>query len=304
MKNKKTIHNKEIYKEIQKRLDAEKHELIVPEASEEDLDRQKEMNKELETTKKTSKEIQDLQTEADDEDIKRAQDLNKELETTKKHADDLEKAGQDGSLAEKIAHKVKERLEEEEDLMKENISSDTKKYMLDKKLDFEGIKKLEKQMVEVSRILKDLQYHGGSPLSSKAAKAGNALGEVTYIFRQMLRDIDNDRLDKEFETGTYESKVREELSLEQKKVERFLKAIAKEFDYSIQDAANFVKSTISKMGLKETFKEQKTNNHSNPVNEAAKKKLVSLINNIALKEGISKKEATIRVVKSLKESKQ
>jgi len=255
MKNKKTIHNKEIYKEIQKRLDAEKHELIVPEASEEDLDRQKEMNKELETTKKTSKEIQDLQTEADDEDIKRAQDLNKELETTKKHADDLEKAGQDGSLAEKIAHKVKERLEEEEDLMKENISSDTKKYMLDKKLDFEGIKKLEKQMVEVSRILKDLQYHGGSPLSSKAAKAGNALGEVTYIFRQMLRDIDNDRLDKEFETGTYESK-----SL--------------------------------------------TNNHSNPVNETAKKKLVDLINSIALKEGISKKEATIRVVKALKESKQ
>ena len=52
-----------------------------------------------------------------------------------------------------------------------------------------------------------------------------------------------------------ETDVNEELSLEQKKVERFLKAIAKEFDYSIQDAANFVKSTISQMGLKESVNE-------------------------------------------------
>ena len=88
-------------------------------------------------------------------------------------------------------------------LVKENLSQDTRAYMLDKKLDFEGIKKLEKQMVEVSRILQDLEKNGGDPLSSKAAKAGNALGEVTYIFRQMLRDIDNDRISKEFETGTY-----------------------------------------------------------------------------------------------------
>ena len=123
MNKKKTIHKKEIHKEIKKRLDAEMHELIVPEASEEDIDRQKEMNKELETTKKTSKEIQDLQTEADDEDIKIAQDLNKELETTKKHADDLQKAGEDGSLAEKIAHKVKEKLEKE--TMKEDKKEST-----------------------------------------------------------------------------------------------------------------------------------------------------------------------------------
>ncbi len=52
-----------------------------------------------------------------------------------------------------------------------------------------------------------------------------------------------------------ETDVNEELSLEQKKVERFLKAIAKEFDYSIQDAANFVKSTISQMGLNESLEE-------------------------------------------------
>ena len=62
-----------------------------------------------------------------------------------------------------------------------------------------------------------------------------------------------------------ETDVNEELSLEQKKVERFLKAIAKEFDYSIQDAANFVKSTISQMGLKESLgeasKEEETEFH-------------------------------------------
>jgi len=62
-----------------------------------------------------------------------------------------------------------------------------------------------------------------------------------------------------------ETDVNEELSLEQKKVERFLKAIAKEFDYSIQDAANFVKSTISQMGLEESLgeatKEEETEFH-------------------------------------------
>ena len=55
--------------------------------------------------------------------------------------------------------------------------------------------------------------------------------------------------------------------------------------------------------VKEDNTESLTNNHSNPVTEAAKKKLVSRINSIALKEGISKKEATIKAIKALKESK-
>lgn len=38
------------------------------------------------------------------------------------------------------------------------------------------------------------------------------------------------------------------LSQEQKMVETFLKRVAKEFDYSIEDAARFVKDTIKKMG--------------------------------------------------------
>ena len=167
-------------------------------------------------------------------------------------------------------------------------------------------------MVEVSRILKDLQYHGGSPLSSKAAKAGNALGEVTYIFRQMLRDIDNDRLDKEFETGTYESKVSEELDLVHvydkngKKIIGTGQVVHSEKPNPSHVIVQFDRELIKSFPRDRVkpVKEQKTNNHSNPVTEAAKKKLVGLINNIALKEGISKKEATIKVVKALKESKQ
>ena len=188
-------------------------------------------------------------------------------------------------------------------LVKENLSQDTRAYMLDKKLDFEGIKKLEKQMVEVSRILQDLEKNGGDPLSSKAAKAGNALGEVTYIFRQMLRDIDNDRISKEFETGTYESKVNEQLEPKLGGTKRIINQIKRALKdkqpiYTLSSSAqDFYRKN------KEMFNEQKTNNHSNPVTEAAKKKLVDRINNIALKEGISRKEATIRVVKALKESK-
>lgn len=44
-------------------------------------------------------------------------------------------------------------------------------------------------------------------------------------------------------------KEQKELSQEQKKVERFIKSIAKEFGYSEKDAASFIKSTITKLGL-------------------------------------------------------
>ena len=92
----------------------------LEEASEEDVENQKKMNQELEKTK----ELRDkLQTEADAEDVKRAQDLNKELETTKKHADDLTKASAASPIAEKIAQKVKERLEEEDDRMKDSLGT-------------------------------------------------------------------------------------------------------------------------------------------------------------------------------------
>ena len=179
------------------------------------------------------------------------------------------------------------------------------------KLDFEGVKKLEKHMVEVSRILKDLEKNGGDPLSSKAAKAYNALGEVSYIFRKMLRDIDNDRLNKEFETGTYESKVSEELDLVHvydkngKKIIGTGQIVHSEKPNPSHVIVQFDRELIKSFPRDRVkpVNEQKTNNHSNPVTEAAKKKLVSRINSIALKEGISKKEATIKAIKSLQESK-
>jgi hypothetical protein len=54
-----------------------------------------------------------------------------------------------------------------------------------------------------------------------------------------------------------ESVVNEALSKEQKMVETFLNKIAKEFDYSIQDAVRFVKETISKMRLDESVVTEK-----------------------------------------------
>ena len=426
---------KEVYNKMKDKLDKEMQELIVPEASEEDVERQKEMNKELDTTLDTQKQISDLQKEASDEDVERQEKMKDAVDATTDSIEKATDASEKSDVAEKIAHKVRERLNKEsleegkkestadikqrikdlvqklkdqndhlypegakdlaidmikkmdikeeatdlkvgdrviydktgeefevievntdrlvtgrdrqgeqkilttrhiskideikealesmgtadEDTMKyllqdigreelvnfekqfvvmfdlltdirydgseqlskgaseisqrihnfitifrqalkgnpvikEAISSDTRKYMLDKKLDYDKVKAIEKQFTEVARVLKDLEKNGGDPLSPKSTKAYNALVSVSYIFRQMLRDIDDDRISKEFETGTYESK-----SL--------------------------------------------TNNHSNPVLEAAKKKLVDRINSIALKEGISKKEATIMAIKALQESK-
>ena len=57
------LSQEEVYDEIERRLGGEMQELIVPEASEEDVERQKEMNKELDTTLDTQKQINDLQKE-------------------------------------------------------------------------------------------------------------------------------------------------------------------------------------------------------------------------------------------------
>jgi hypothetical protein len=70
---------------------------ILKEAEKEDLESQKDLNKELEKTVEFAKEL----AEADDDDIKAQQDLSKELDITKKKVDDLTKAGEKSSLAEK-----------------------------------------------------------------------------------------------------------------------------------------------------------------------------------------------------------
>jgi hypothetical protein len=204
MNNKKTIHKKEIYKEIQKRLDAKMHELIVPEASEEDIETQKEYNKELE----------------------------KEIELK-------------NQLKEKIAQKVKERL----DFMG-TADEETMKYLL-QDIGREELVNFEKQFVAMFELLRDIRYDGSEQLSKGASEISQRIHNFITIFRQALKG----------------NPVIKEETIDEGKTESL------------------------------------TNNHSNPVLEAAKKKLVSLINNIALKEGISKKEATIKAIKALQESK-
>ena len=346
------LSQEEVYDEIERRLTGEMQELIVPEASEEDLERQKEMNKELETTKKTSKEIQDLQTEADDEDIKRAQDLNKELETTKKHADDLKKAGEDGSLAEKIADKVREKLN------KETLEEDKKESTAD-------IKQRIKDLVQKLKDQNDHLYpEGAKDLAIDMIKKMDIKEEATdlKVGDRVIYDktgeefevieVNTDRLvtgrDRQGEqkilTTRHISKIdeikealesmgtadedtmkyllqdigREELvNFEKQFVVMFdlLRDIRYDGSEQLSKGAseisqrihNFI--TIFRQALKgnpvvkEDNTESLTNNHSNPVTEAAKKKLVGLINSIALQEGISKKEATIKAIKALQESK-
>jgi len=63
----------------------------------------------------------------------------------------------------------------------------------------------------------------------------------------MKNDFDIRKWQAEYSKGQVNEAV--DLSKEQKIVEAFLKRIAKEFDYSIEDAARFVKQTISKMNL-------------------------------------------------------
>ena len=66
-------------------------------------------------------------------------------------------------------------------------------------------------------------------------------------------EMEGFQLHTKFTNFIAESVVNEALSKEQKMVETFLNKIAKEYDYSIQDAVRFVKETISKMGLDESI---------------------------------------------------
>ena len=93
------------------------------------------------------------------------------------------------------------------------------------------------------------------------SKIGNKFYNVRKGEKVELVDDDGDIATVKLKSGevvnieskyVVESVVTEGLSKEQKMVETFLNKIAKEFDYSIQDAVRFVKETISKMGLDES----------------------------------------------------
>ena len=339
---------KEVYSKIKDKLDKEMHELIVPEASDEDIENQKKMNQELEKTK----ELRDkLQTEADAEDIKRAQDLNKELETTKKHADDLTKASAASPIAEKIAKKVREILNKESLEEGKEETADIKQRIKDlvQKLKDEndhlypeGAKDLAIDMIkkmDIKEEATDLKV-GDRVIYDKTGEEFEVIeintdrlvtgrdrqGEQKILTTRHISKIDEIKEALE-SMGTADEDTmkyllqdigREELvNFEKQFVVMFdlLRDIRYDGSEQLSKGAseisqrihNFI--TIFRQALKgnpvvkEDNTESLTNNHSNPVNEAAKKKLVSLINSIALKEGISKEEATIKTIKALQESK-
>lgn len=64
----------------------------------------------------------------------------------------------------------------------------------------------------------------------------------------MERDFDIHKWQRKY---LVESQLQEEVKLtaEEQMIERFLKKLAKEMDYPVQDAASFVKGTIKKLGL-------------------------------------------------------
>ena len=294
MNKKKTIHKKEIHKEIKKRLDAEMHELIVPEASEEDVERQKEMNKELDTTLDTQKQISDLQKEASDDDVARQEKMKDAVDATTDSIEKATDASEKSDVAEKIAHKVREKLQKESlDEGKKESTADIKQRIKDlvQKLKDqndhlypEGAKDLAIDMIKKMDIKEALESMGTADEDTMKYLLQDIGREELVNFEKqfvvmfdLLRDI-------RYDGSEQLSKGASEIS---------------------QRIHNFI--TIFRQALKgnpvvkEDNTKSLTNNHSNPVNEAAKKRLVSLINNIALKEGISKKEATIKAIKALKE---
>lgn len=116
---------------------------------------------------------------------------------------------------------------------------------------------------------RSMDYYGKStdlvPLTgsikriSKYLKDANdeSSAEFVYLWDEtsntwMMADIYNNK----GLVPAFESMLNEKLSPEQRMVETFLKKVAKEFDYSIEDAARFVKDTISKMGLNESMNEE------------------------------------------------
>lgn len=155
--------------------------------------------------------------------------------------------GEEVSYKDISAHYEKEA-ENYSDIVNEDYADESKG---------EGLAELERILEE----LEDLERDATSVLKiffPSYLKKAQAYGALDFGISSNPHDttlasiVDEIRGD---ENALKEGGVNEELSLEQKKVERFLKAIAKEFDYSIQDAANFVKSTISKMDLKESLDE-------------------------------------------------
>ncbi len=206
----------------------------------------------------------------EDEEGKKVQSTNESLvtEATRSQIGKIDKAGKitsvyvhwDGSPDTRIPllknYKDSKSLNKLLDLGKYGISS-LEKQIGDKPQDFNNPEKgittfygrdrnekndmtMKSDVKSIAKYLKDAGNHSSA--------------EYVYLFDERdgkwyMADVYDD---KELKPVKESLEVNEALSPEQKMVEDFLKKIAKEFDYSMQDAAGFVIFTISKMGLKES----------------------------------------------------
>lgn len=130
----------------------------------------------------------------------------------------------------------------------------------EKEFEFEGkTYKVEENLDEaISRSEYDRMdgLHNTKAMDALINSADTIFADLTEEMFEFSEIVDfiamklwKSKLSKTYESYTV---TNEALSLEQKKVERFLNSIAKEFDYSIQDAAYFVMHTIKAMGLNES----------------------------------------------------
>jgi len=144
-----------------------------------------------------------------------------------------------------------------------NMISNSEYDMDDFKISSDNPNKIELRYQYYSRLPEDLRssLENEFDVVENELEDEDTLPQYSYIISSKM----NEAKKKSFPDLTGDGKVTradilkgrgveldEALSSEQKMVETFLKRIAKEFNYSIQDAARFVKDTINKMDLKES----------------------------------------------------
>jgi hypothetical protein len=120
-----------------------------------------------------------------------------------------------------------------------------------------SITKIQKEYGQVVKDMVTTVEEWKVAEGDRKAELLEKLRALTAQKKDLLAQLDDAVGLKDVHAELAESVVTEALSKEQKMVETFLNKIAKEFDYSIQDAVRFVKETISKMGLDESIVTEK-----------------------------------------------
>jgi hypothetical protein len=168
---------------------------------------------------------------------------------------------------------MKEVSNSEIELSVKNMISNSEYDMDDFKISSNNLNKIELRYQYYSRLPEDLRssLENEFDVVENELEDEDTLPQYSYIISSKMNEGKKEDItgpkgkpDGKIDSKDYLAKrdaaikkakgveLDEALSSEQKMVETFLKRIAKEFDYSIQDAARFVKDTISKMNLKES----------------------------------------------------